>query len=131
MKPEILSDEQITNAIDKAIIERRNITSWRVTAQAQLDADVAYYEPLIQQAKEETIQGIAKALRNPKHPLYQEVIKEIETTIQQVAREIFEEVERERFAEPQYIPQAGKEPVIITLTEDTWQEIKSKYGGQK
>lgn len=38
--------------------------------------------------------------------------------------EIFENLEKEQFAEPQHIPQAGREPVIICLTEADLQTLR-------
>jgi hypothetical protein len=67
-KPQILSDKQIRDVIwhiwghlDLTEIESRGVPS--VIAQAQLDADVAYYEPLIQQAKAEVAREIKERLR--------------------------------------------------------------------
>ena len=51
--------------------------------------------------------------------------KEVEEARQEGIREVMEEIERERFAEPQYIPQSGREPVIICLTE-SWLEAFKK-----
>ena len=45
-----------------------------------------------------------------------------------VAQEIFKDLNKYRFAEPQYIAEAGREPVIICLTENDIQAIKSKWG---
>ena len=49
----------------------------------------------------------------------------------EVAREIFEEIERNRFAEPQHIPEAGKGLVIICLTEDDLQSLKDRFLKEK
>jgi len=43
-------------------------------------------------------------------------------------KEVVEEIERERFAEPQHIPQSGKEPVIICLTESWLENFKKEKG---
>jgi hypothetical protein len=96
MKPTILSDADIQALIEgdiylKYATDMSFIDDYpkgtKVLLEAQLDADVAYYEPLIQQAKAE------------------------------VAREIFEAVEN-----------GESSP---TCPCGCWQELKSKYGGQK
>lgn len=45
-----------------------------------------------------------------------------------VAQEIIKDLNKYRFAEPQYIAEAGREPVIICLTENDMLAIKSKWG---
>ena len=47
-----------------------------------------------------------------------------------VAQEIFKDLNKYRFAEPQYIAEAGREPVIICLTENDMLAIKSKWEGE-
>jgi len=51
----------------------------------------------------------------------------LELLIQQAKREIFEDIDRERFGEPQHIPEAGRELVVVALTETTLQYIKDKH----
>jgi hypothetical protein len=70
-KPQILSEKQIGDLLD---IEeeyvyycsdgsrKHTLNCWPVV-KAQLDADVAYYEPLIQQAKAEVAREIKERLR--------------------------------------------------------------------
>ncbi len=52
-KPPILSDEQINDAIWNASVKYKEVHGGRVVATAQRDADAAYYEPKIEQAKAE------------------------------------------------------------------------------
>jgi len=52
--------------------------------------------------------------------------RQIDTLCQKRIEQVFEEIEKERFTEPQHIPQAGREPIIICLTEETLQNIKAK-----
>lgn len=73
-KPEILSDEQIQKMFDYASRQDQAFsagmsnepcepeTLMKRVAQAQRDADVAYYEPLIQQARREVAEEIFEKL---------------------------------------------------------------------
>jgi len=91
IKPEILSDEQIVIILDKAHkpcpMEFKDEPKIRAVAQAQLDVAVAHYEPLIQQARQE------------------------------VAREIFEEIESYLIMDNPY----------WLIPRERWQALKSKY----
>ena len=59
----------------------------------------------------------------------EKLAKELDGQIRQsVAQEIFKDLSKYRFAEPQYIAEAGREPVIICLTENDMLAIKSKWG---
>jgi len=115
-KPDVLSDEQIGRALTIDFKETtgkdpKEYFSYvsendRVIAQAQRDADVEWYE---------------------KKYLIPDYEYNLQQARQDTARELIEEIERERFGEPQYIPAAGRDPVVVTLTESFIQELKSKF----
>ena len=70
-KPQILSDKQIAEyaIICWLALQEHEKQSFRLVAQAQLDADVAYYEPLIQQAKAEERDATTEAINKILSPL--------------------------------------------------------------
>jgi len=45
-------------------------------------------------------------------------------------KELFEELEENKFAEAQHIPEYGKEKVILCLTENDIADLKAKYLGE-
>lgn len=93
------------------------LSAAKESAQAQLEKD----KPHVAQARQEGIEeGIVSCAENTHNKLLQHEREE-------TARQIFKEIERERFAEPQHIPQAGREPVIICLTENDLQDLKETY----
>ena len=54
-------------------------------------------------------------------------IAKAQHTIDEIKRkELLERLEQEAFAEPQYIPQHGKTPVVICIDEDLWRELKGE-----
>jgi len=121
MKPKILSDEEIKEIGSPYIVPTNDEWAikpdheyWRIQRllTAQLDADVAHYEPLIQQVKEETKRDMDFEWRNEKVP------RIIQQAKSEVAREIFKE-----FLEH------GVEAILHG--EKWYEDLKSKYGGQK
>ena len=92
-KPSVLSDERIGNiwetwaGIDCPSFEEAKtlaVTRLKAIAQAQRDADVAYYEPIIQQA------------RKPKTRII-DITRAKKKVRQDTAREIFEEIDNHRY----------------------------------
>jgi len=60
-KPDVLSDEELDKAYCLADLHT-DIFGHKAIAQAQRDADAAYYEPLIQQAREEVAGEMIKKI---------------------------------------------------------------------
>ena len=110
-KPPVLKKKKIAEVINKSDADNDEFwipeDSFERVAQAQRDADAAYYEPIIQQARQETdaisyTQGVLDGEKK-------------------VAREIFKEIERT-------YPAITK--VLNRLTpyrRISWDEFKSKY----
>jgi hypothetical protein len=107
-------------------------------AEAQYDALVAYYEPLIQQAKAEVKEEILSECKAGTISGNDLLLAIKANAKSEVAREIFEELETTYMTggiHPRMDGIVIKTPRIITIHEPEWQSFKSKceskYGGQK
>ena len=142
MKPKITenlpqfkaTDEEIQALIKARHLDEKGMTIILITgvAQAQLDADVLFYGPLIQQARRESYDaGYAKAVKDNQDIIGQREVfcmslaeqrmtaqKEVQQA--KVAREMVEEIEQKR------------KPFTTLITGDQqisdWQSLKSKWG---
>lgn len=102
-KPDVLSDEQLK-------------ASGKGRAEAPRDADAAYYEPLIQQTKEEM-----RLFMIEQHEIECALCKvgqeeKIGKTKAEVVREIFEEIERTALWHNK----------ILHYNPDAWQALKNR-----
>jgi len=78
VKPDVLSDEELEKllGVEFETEYSGHVRDYRNIAQAQLDVDVAYYKPIIQQAKAEVAREIIEiAKREVKYALRQELFK--------------------------------------------------------
>jgi len=139
-KPKILSDEQITEAIvcipDVVGECVTRLDEERAIAQAQLDADVLFYEPLIQKLQKEleTLRGQDEGENDAEQGAI-EVLDELERIQQaksEVVREIFEAIEK---MWGWLTGEWSSEDKVMSIRYFHYQALKqetlSKYGGQK
>jgi hypothetical protein len=158
MKPKILSEKELIEIIQpifkatlndgivpmnweevKGKIAKGFSLANKAAVKAQLDADVAYYEPLIQQEiKEATRDAFSRIEKiDAAQQILKEKLSNVELAIQQakseVAREIFEEIERHRSCDSWGNPtiSLGFYNGTGQILDDWYQSLKSKYGGQK
>jgi len=114
MKPKILSDEQIGAVIDSSDGEHEEYwipdNSFVNIAQAQLDADVLFYEPLIQQAKSEVAREAQELF--PEHICP----RHLECWAEQLTRDW---------------GYSSELTVFLKSVAAKWRLFQSKYGGQK
>jgi len=88
---------------------------------AQRDADVAYYEPLIQQAKDDSWSNgnTAGVLQGDRR-----VVKAIQQAKEEVAREIFEEIDSKFLLIAR--PFTERRDIIVEQPKE-WQALKDKH----
>jgi len=98
--------------------------------EAQRDADVAYYEPLIQQERQKTIQEFYDAVTNPDHPLFPKIIGRIEHTIKEVKAEVAREmdtlVSHCNCREYDWGDEIGIK-LYYQVPQEAWQSLKDKF----
>ena len=103
-KPDVLSDYQIEDIVQ----DPREVYGAGLVAQAQRDADVAYYEPIIKEFSE-AIESWQRRLEQAR---------------QDTAREIFEEIESWKYVSPANLYQCTMNEIIEKLE----QSLKEKFG---
>lgn len=131
-KPPILKKKQISGAIEES--DEDNDEFWMPedalvrVAQAQLDADVEWYE---ERVAKELLALDVDALLNPEHPIYRRlaeiVVSMADKIRQEIAREIFEEMERNplRYFKPRW--EVGDYTGDLGIVGEGWQSLKERY----
>ena len=140
MKPPILSDRQIQEWSDTHVGEALLLDIVGNGQVAQRDADVAYYEPLIQQAKRESYdEGYANAVKGNQEIIGKREVfwqKEVQQA-RQGGRDSTIDRSNQLLKEIEKLGWHGKsawpchEHPYFGILEDNWQSLKSKYRGKK